>query len=309
MNWKLPVVFSLAAAVWLFVTPEPLGAGEEPDRSGTGAPRYAFAYTPVYQFDTDLDGGGHFEVQRHYFRFTAVRPIDHRWSAGLGLSYDYENWHFSDVSDIAGADLWRHIHRPGISIPVSYAFSEQWRLGIVPATEFSGASGAEPDEALTYGGVVSLTHIFSRDLVVGIGAGVFDRLEDTEVFPFLVVDWKITPQVRLTNPLRAGPTGPAGLELVYTPGEAWAFGIGGAYRSYRFRLDDRSAVADGIGEVEFLATFAKAARRFGSRFSLDVFAGALFDGEISIQDAGGNNLGSSGYDTAPFVALSVSGRF
>jgi hypothetical protein len=165
------------------------------------------------------------------------------------------------------------------------------------------------NEALTYGAVVSLSHAFSRDLVLGIGVGVFDRLEETDAFPFLVIDWKISPHVRLTNPLRAGPAGPAGLELVYSPDGIWSFGVGGAYRSYRFRLDDRSAVTDGIGEVEFLVTFAKAARRFGSRLSLDISAGALFDGEIAIEDAGGNELGSTGYDTAPFAAVTLTGRF
>jgi hypothetical protein len=53
------------------------------------------------------------------------------------------------------------------------------------------------------------------------------------------------------------------------------------YRSYRFRLNDRSAIAGGIGEVESLVTFFRAARRCGPMFELDVFAGVFFKGEIS----------------------------
>ena len=50
------------------------------------------------------------------------------------------------------------------------------------------------------------------------------------------------------NALPAGPTGPAGLELVYRPGEDWRFGpLGGAYRSVRFRLDRNGDVPSGIG--------------------------------------------------------------
>jgi hypothetical protein len=309
MIWKRPIGIVLAVAVCLINPPNSYGAEQDPDRVEENARGYSLVYTPVYQFKTDLDGGGTFDVRRHYFRFGAFQRLDPQWSVGLNVSYDYENWNFSDVDDIVGTDLWNTIHRPGIGVAVNRSFSDQWRLSIVPSVEFSGASGTDLNEALTYGAVVSLSHAFSRDLVLGIGVGVFDRLEETDAFPFLVIDWKISPHVRLTNPLRAGPAGPAGLELVYSPDGIWSFGVGGAYRSYRFRLDDRSAVTDGIGEVEFLVTFAKAARRFGSRLSLDISAGALFDGEIAIEDAGGNELGSTGYDTAPFAAVTLTGRF
>jgi hypothetical protein len=309
MIWKPPIVIVLAVAVCLLNPPDSYGAEQDSDRVEEKAGGYSLVYTPVYQFKTDLDGGGTFDVRRHYFRFGAFRRLDPQWSVGLDVSYDYENWNFSDVDDIVGTDLWNTIHRPGIGVALNRTFSTQWRLGIVPSVEFSGASGADLDEALTYGAMVSLSHAFSRDLVLGIGAGVFDRLEETEAFPFLVIDWQITPRFRLTNPLRAGPAGPAGLELVYGPDGIWSFGIGGAYRSYRFRLDDRSAVADGVGEVEFLTTFAKAACRFGPRIRLALFAGAFFNGDISIEDDRGNKLGTTDYDTAPFVAISVTGRF
>jgi hypothetical protein len=38
-------------------------------------------------------------------------------------------------------------------------------------------------------------------------------------------------------------------------------------------------------------------------------AGALMSGSITIDDENGNELGQTDYDTAPFVGLTVKGRF
>jgi hypothetical protein len=275
-----------------------------------GAPvYYSFSYAPIYQLETDLEGGGKFDVSRHFFRFDVLRPINRQLRIGLGLAYDFENWDFSGVSNVAGATPWSKIHRPGINLPIFYAISEDWQLGFTPAIEFSGESGAEPDEAFTYGGVFSLTHPVNKNLFFGLGFGIFNRLEKLEVFPFIVINWKINDQFRISNPFRAGPAGPAGLELVYSPWEKWEFGIGGAYRSYRFRLDDKSAVANGIGEVDSLVTFVRADRKIGTNLNIGLFGGALFGGKLSIEDAKGNDLASVTYDPAPFLALTFTGRF
>jgi hypothetical protein len=148
-----------------------------------------------------------------------------------------------------------------------------------------------------------------QDLMVGAGTGIFERLDQSEVFPYLVIDWKIDDRLRLTNPFRAGPVGPAGLELVYTPDDTLEMGVGGAYRSYRFRLDDSSAVADGIGEVDFWAPFLRVGWRLGNHYRLDINGGALVGGSIAIEDENGNDLGDTGYDTAPFIGVTLKGRF
>jgi hypothetical protein len=270
---------------------------------------YSFSYTPIYQFETDLDRGGNFDVNRHYFRFNMMRSFGRKLRLGLGLSYDYEKWDFDQVLNIAGATPWSQLHRPGASLPIFYALSDRWTFGFTPSIEFYGESGAEIDESFIYGGVLSLAHTFGDDLTLGLGFGVFDQLEETAFFPFIVIDWKINEQFRITNPFRAGPAGPAGLELVYTPAQKWELGLGGAYRSYRFRLDDRSAVPNGVGENEYLVTFLRVQRTLGQRFTLDLAGGALFGGELSIEDANGDKIGSDKYDPSPFAALTFGGKF
>jgi hypothetical protein len=270
---------------------------------------YRFSYTPIYQFETDLDSGGQFDVQRHFLRFDISRFIDRRWMVGLGLSFDYERWNFSNIDSLAGVDLWNDIFRPGISFPVFYSMGNHWRFGIIPSLDFAGASGAETSQSLSYGVVLSAAYAIGPRLMLGVGTGIFERLDEFEVFPFLVVDWKINDRLRLGNPFRAGPVGPAGLELVYTPCDRLEMGVGGAYRSYRFRLDDSSAVADGIGEVDFWAPFIRVGWRLGKNYRLDINGGALVGGSITIEDENANQLAKTDYDTAPFIGMTIKGQF
>jgi len=270
---------------------------------------YRFSYTPIYQFETDLDSGGQFDVQRHFLRFDASRSIDTHWTVGLGLSFDYESWDFSNIAGLHSVDLWDEIIRPGISIPVFYTPSKNWRFGLIPSINFAGASGAETSESLSYGTVLSGAYAFSPQLMLGLGAGIFERLDQFEMFPYVVINWKINEQFRLKNPFPAGPVGPAGMELVYTPTPSMEMGIGGAYRSYRFRLDDSSTVADGIGEMNFWAPFLRVGWNLGRGYRFDVNTGLLMDGSITIEDAEDRELGETDFDATPFVGVTLKGRF
>ncbi|MBR9987154.1 MAG: hypothetical protein KFF68_14730 [Desulfosarcina sp.] len=306
----IPAVLALWLVVATMAAPGPADAqstdSREMERARIG---YRFSYTPTYQFETDMDSGGSFDVQRHFLRFDISRFIDRHWTVGLGLSLDYERWDFSGLDGLAGVDLWNEIFRPGISLPVIYSTGGKWRFGIIPSIDFAGASGAEAGESLSYGAVLSAAYAFGPDLMLGLGTGIFERLDQSEVFPFVVINWKINDRLRLTNPFRAGPVGPAGLELVYAPDDSWEMSIGGAYRSYRFRLDDSSAVADGIGEVDFWAPFLRVGRPMGEHYRLDFNGGAVVGGGITIEDENGNQLGKTDYDTAPFVGVTLKGQF
>jgi hypothetical protein len=204
--------------------------------------------------------------------------------------------------------LWDEILRPGISIPIFYRTDSNWRFGFIPSLDFASASGAETDESLSYGTIVSTAYTFSPNLTLGVGSGIFERLDQTEVFPFVVIDWQINDQLQLTNPFMAGPVGPAGLELICRPKDRLEIGIGMAYRSYRFRLGDSSAAAGGIGQVDFWATFVRVGWQLGKRYQLDLNGGALFGGKITIEDENANKLGDTKYDTAPFLGVTLRGR-
>ena len=267
----------------------------------------SFFAAPVYQFDSDLNTGGSFSVSRYFFEIDATKSITDELTLGLGLIYDLENYNFSGAKAFGGESPWDKVQRIGLSLPLSYGIAKDWRLSISPSFEFAGETGADWGKAFTYGGVISAAHRFSSDLTLGLGAGVFDRIEQVRAFPFIVIYWRITEHVRLQNPFRVGPAGPAGLEVVWAPGDIWEFSVGGAYRSYRFRLDETGAVPDGIGEVKLLPIFARVSRKLGSHFKLDLYAGAAFAGDLEVEDSDVNNLTSDQYDPAPFLAITISG--
>jgi len=115
--------------------------------------------------------------------------------------------------------------------------------------------------------------------------------------------------LRLANPFRPGPAGPAGLELSYRIGSDWDLAAGAAYRSERFRLKNSGLFQNGIGESSLIPVWARISRNVGSNFYLDFYAGAMLGGVVSIDDRKGNRVTSDNYDPAPFLALAITSRF
>ena len=86
-------------------------------------------------------------------------------------------------------------------------------------------------------------------------------------------------------------------------------GLGGDFRSYRFRLDDSSTVADGIGQVDFWALFLRTGYQFGQHLSVDNKGGTLLNGSITIENKNADELGDTDFDPAPFIGATIRGRF
>ena len=157
--------------------------------------------------------------------------------------------------------------------------------------------------------MLSAAHTFSKDLTLGVGAGVFRQIDQTKVFPYLLVNWNITDKLRLSNPLPAGPAGGAGLELSYAFNDRWTLGGGGAYRSYRFRLNENGPVANGIGQNSFVPVFARLSYFIDRTARVDLYAAATTAGRLSATDNSGTTLLSTNYQTGFAMALSFSKRF
>ena len=278
--------------------------------SGNGPPLItSLTYTPVIQFATDINGGGSFSVNRHLFRLNFFKPISRKNQVGLGLHYDYEQWTFNTTGTTNQASPWKEVHRPTLTLNLMHTSSGEWRFMFAPSIGLSGTELSNTKDNLVYGAILSVSRKLTPDFTLGLGAGLFERLEKKQVFPFLLVNWQISDRLQLKNPFRAGPVGPAGLELEYNSENQWFFGVGGAYRSYRFRLSDNNSLPDGIGEVSFVAGFAKIAYHFNTKTSISFNAGGLFSGKLSTEDSSGTSIGKTGYDTAPFIALTLKGQF
>ena len=164
-------------------------------------------------------------------------------------------------------------------------------------------------DSVVWGAIVSGTKRFADGNRIGLGVGVYDRIEKTVALPFLIVDWRLGDRWRIINPLAAGPTGPAGLELDYLLGGGWTVGLGGAFRTTRFRLSENGPVRNGVGQESGLPIFLRATYAIRDQMALHLYAGVVTAGELRVDDSSGNNVRKVDFDPAPFFAVTFTGRF
>jgi hypothetical protein len=265
--------------------------------------------TGIASFDSDLDSnGGSFRWSGGIVNASLTRQVNPEWSVGFNVGYQYESWSFSSPSAFGSTAPWGSINRPSAGFNVGYQAQPDLALFVAPQFEWDYETGASQN-AQNFGAVLGATKVFSRDLILGVGAGVFRQIDETKVFPFLIVNWRIDDRWKLNNPFRAGPAGGAGLELVYAIDDNWDVAGGGTYRQYRFRLKDSGPNANGIGQNQGIPLFARLTRKLGPNGRLDLYAGATVAGTLKLRDPGGNTLVSSDYNAAPFVALTLAGEF
>jgi len=260
-------------------------------------------------FKADVDGGG--DADRTVF-FAGVN-IGHQFTpvlnVGLTLRYSYEDWSFGDPVAFGGVAPWNRIHRPGIALPTTWAFDADTRLIINPQIEWAYESGASSSDAKNYGAIVAVSKRFSRDLTLGLGVGVFDEIDDTQVIPIILVDWRFAPGWRLGNALPAGPAGGAGVEVSFEPNERWELGVAAAFRNYRYRLDRDGPTPNGIGEHREIPVVFRATWKPDRRTSVDLFAGVALDGRLRVNDENDNRLVTQDIDPAALLGVVVRARF
>jgi len=275
----------------------------------TGTTVTSLGVTGLNQFDTGLSSGGSFNWQDAAANVNVTKQFTDQVAAGVNLRYNYQNWKWSGPTAFNGRGPWSSIETPALGLSFYYSPTPEWRLGFVPTVEWSGESGAGTGGTATYGAVMSAARRFSKDLTLGLGAGVFRQIDQTKVFPYLIVNWNITDRLRLSNPLPAGPSGGAGLELSYALTEKWTLAGGGAYRSYRFRLNDTGPVPGGIGQNKFIPFFGRLSYQIAPSTRVDLYAAATVGGNLSVVDSNGNMPYSDSYKTGVAAALSLSHRF
>lgn len=263
----------------------------------------------VTQFDTDFDSSGSFRRSEVVAKGEVLRQFTPRLAAGLNVSYQFDQWRFDQPHAFGGRAPWGDIQAPQIGATFLYSPAADWRVIVAPSIEWSYEDGASAGDAQVYGAVVMASKVFSPTLTLGLGAAAYRQLYETKVFPFLTIDWQITDQWSLSNPLPAGPAGGAGLELAYEPSEGLEIGVGAAYRSTVFRLKDDGPVPGGIGEATSIPLFLRISRDFSASTRLDFYAIALVNGKLSVKNQIGDDLVTEDYKTGAALALSLRHQF
>lgn len=129
----------LYAQMWGYFEP-----GENPRLFANGS--------TLYQPSTHVGGGGDVTVSRYSLTGGSVIPINDKVSLGIGLSYEFDDYSFSRLSNFAVPDPWNKIDRLGFHTSVMYRLSSEWRLFAAPVVQYAGEQGADFGNSLLYGG-------------------------------------------------------------------------------------------------------------------------------------------------------------
>ena len=262
----------------------------------------------THQFDTDIGRSGEFRLDRALVRSDWKRKMSETVTLGVGANYDYSDYSFTGRLNDRITDPWNEVHALNLSVSALFTLDKNWKLFVAPSVGVAAESGADWGDSMVYGGTVWASYRFSPSLTLGLGAGVFSKPEEVSAFPLIIVDWKITDRLRLANPLQAGPTGPAGLELSYAFND-FTIAAGGSYRSARFRLDDYGPVSNGVGEDRYFPLWVRFSAKVGKAGTLGLYSGAMVGGKMTIEDSRGHKISDESYDVSPFLAATISFKF
>ncbi len=263
----------------------------------------------ILQDDAGLDAGGEFGIDRLGVKFGMIRGLAGGSSIGGNFGYTKIDYTFSGGAAAGGFSPWSEIDQWQVSLQYRYAIDRESSLFLMPSMQAAGESGVSLSDSLEFGAIFGYTKQFSPALTLGFGGGVFNGLEDTSGFPVIFVYWQINDTWRLANPFRPGPSGPAGLEFVYTGISDWEFGFGGGYRVNRFALDGLGVAPDGFGQNTGAAVFLRGSREFQTGGSLDLYVGTVVGGELELEDRSGRLVARSDYDPSVVFSFAYTQRW
>lgn len=263
----------------------------------------------VYQFDTDIDGGGSYDAARFTVQLGSGYSWDEKNNISLSIGYSYDGYDFSGAGGLGSLNPWEDIHTVSLGVPIRKGMGDNWTAFVLPSVRSTGESGAEFDDTLTGGVLGGFSYRVSDRLTIGPGIGVLSQLEDSAtVIPILLIDWNISDRWSLTTGRGLGATLGPGLTLNYRPNDRWEFGIGGRYEKLRFRLDKNGTVAHGVGEDSSFPVFLSMTHTFDRGAHLSAVGGFEFGGELNLEDSTGKTVREASYDTGLFLGLTFSKR-
>jgi len=272
------------------------------------AARSFVSVSPVFE-EADFDEGGDFSVGGVILRAGTSTGFGEGRRIGLTLNYDYFDYSFDDPVAFGGVAPWKVVQRYGFAVPLSFALQDGWSVGVSPSMDWFRENGASTSDALVWGATMTAAKRFDDGNVLGVGLAAYSGIEENVFFPFPIVNWRFSPRWSLVNPLAAGPTGPAGLELDYLSDSGWKFGMGLTYRQARYRLSQKGPVPNGVGEFSGVPIYLRASRQFADIYTINLYAGAVAGGELRVESPSGRVLVKEDLDLGPIIGANLTVRF
>jgi hypothetical protein len=254
-----------------------------------------------------LSEGGKFSASRAFLRTTALYNLEGGNSVGLSTSFGKLDYSFSQANN----QPWENIRDLRVAIPVRFRLNDRATVFVSPQIRWDYQSGASSSDGRTHGVFAGIAWQLSERLTIGPAFGAFSQLDEggTDFFPALLVDWDINDRWNLNTGSGVGATQGPGLTLSYALNEAINLSLTARSERIRFRLDGDGLAPGGVGEDKSIPVVLSVGYNPNPGVSLSVFAGAEFNGRLTLDDAGGAEISSQSYETAPLVGLAFRVRF
>ena len=228
----------------------------------------------------------------------------------LRFQFQRDDWDFSGTTGLGGDNPWDLVTTIDLALQWTHQLYENTKIFGGPIMKWSSDSGADQSESDVFGGMVGLTHVYSDTLVLGGGIGIIESLDDdARLFPIIVLDWKLSENLKLKSDLSTRYGSRTGVELVWTPRDDWSLGAGLSYDYSRFRLDNVGIAPRGVGEATSLPLTLRASYHPSQNVDITIFGGFVLSGELSIYDSTGLTLETESYDSAGMIGLLARIRF
>jgi hypothetical protein len=285
----------------------PPAAGGPPVREGVS---FGITTAAAYRFDTELDGGAEYDVTSFVIEPEITWNASRTTSWTFSASYALDQYDFSGTGGLGGLDPWDDVSHLSFTALARTRINDDWTFFGGPSIRFAAETGANLDDGLSVGGFAGAGYRVNDRLTIGPGFGIFSEIEgDVDVFPVLIVNWRIRDDLTLRTGGGTGATRGPGLELAWTLDDELEFGLGFRYGSDRFRLDDAGFAPDGVGESEGFGIVAAVRWQPSDSVEITAYGGVRFGGQLRIEDQDGNELLEEDVDPQPLIGLNASFRF
>jgi hypothetical protein len=260
----------------------------------------------VYNFKTDMDGGGSFDVNRYFIEGGMARMWRFDRLIAISAGYGQDDYKFSNLQ----TQPWNNIDAYRMGVFARWGVSENWVLFAGPSIRSYGETGAPFEDTLTGAFFGGASYSFGDRLTLGPGIVVAGQIEErTRYFPVLLVNWSITERLSLDTGGGFAATAGPGLTLAYDLSKAWKIGVSGRYEKKRFRLNDTGLAINGVGEDDNFPFVANLTYFLYPQGFISGLVGYNFAGKLSADDQYGNLLYEKTYDPSPSVGIVASFKF
>lgn len=286
-------------------TEEPVTVGEMTKEH----PNLTFFAGASRQFNTTIDNGGNFSIDRFRAGVGLPLKLNDQYSLVTKFNYQLDSYDFGGLQ--AGQPGWHNINTITAAGLLQYRHDQQWMFYGGPVLRMA-SEGSDFNQATKLGGAAGVNYIANDKLSYGGGIIVIGQIEENAlVLPIITVNWKFADQWALKLGMTDLATAGYGLTVAYDLNPEWQFSFGGQMHKSRFRIHGAGPTVNGIGqESSFTMTAAATwSPEKAKAFSATAFAGIAAGGKIEVNTSNDTQLRNDKYDATPVVGAKATFTF